>query len=955
MERGDMRGERMDEGKGGSGNERLPPAVGSAASAIGGVAECLSSPAVLAVWAAILAGCPAAPLTPLNMSAYSSRYSFMAAGLLCAVVLEATGRSPLDNLDRLGSRSTLMAVAGLVASALIPLVSIAILLAGRQVGYTASSLFTSVAFFIAALSWGLFAMRTGSVAGRDLLIQEDAFALDALDAPVHRRAVVAVLVCLAFMGFLRPLVLIVATSLGGLVVPDLPVVWRDPLQGGLQAEWAMPYRATSAEVFVVGYIVPAVLNAGAVVGIAALGYRAAGLLSMLSYAGDQEDDVRIHPGVLVVGSVALGMVAWALVSQAWRPSPWNALIYGVVALAAVIVLTAYAASAIKGLRAAEAELRADAGAKDVRAFPHSNLPAVFDVLTDRERDCLELALDGRPSADIAERLGIRPSTVRTYLQRAYKKCGFESLEHVRESLNGIKESDAVLVENREGAGALLSISQRFRFMLVVGLILTFAGLSAPLPYGFPQWGEAATWALAIVFGSAPMVVTSWLKPVLGRLAGDEDRVPVRFPRRSCMVPCVALASFSIGLLVFRMNQAWLHAGTFGSVLSFVKFFLLSGLIASALALLVRVRAWDMTRGSALACVAAMVACRAGVVPGAALAFAGVAIVLFVCLCVGRMAFGAMREAGPANDSIEGDDSTRCDGLLRRASRHVWSSTLALCAPALFAGIALEESMRSAFAVGDASDYLLAAACIALSVVLAVAVRRRSRGSATPILAVLACSILGAPRTFEFLPSLNMAVISLVVATACAFFASCRLGAARADQLALPALSMGVGALIGFRLFNILDDVSSNPFIAYQTPVARWSFWFPQAYIDPAAWPVLAILVLFMAALGAACIAAAIAFWRLWATAFDELEMSEAVASATFDQTRLRSYLAGRGLNDLQIAVALGILKGWTSARIARKSNYSVGAVNAARDAAYKRLRVHSKAQLAALIKRDVGF
>lgn len=84
-------------------------------------------------------------------------------------------------------------------------------------------------------------------------------------------------------------------------------------------------------------------------------------------------------------------------------------------------------------------------------------------------------------------------------------------------------------------------------------------------------------------------------------------------------------------------------------------------------------------------------------------------------------------------------------------------------------------------------------------------------------------------------------------------------------------------------------------------------------------------------------------------------MGEVVESAAFDQARLRSYLIGRGLNDLQATVVLGVLKGWTSARIARESNYSVGAVNAARDVAYKRLRVHSKAQLAALVKRDVGF
>lgn len=93
MERGDMRGERMDEVKGGLGDTRLEQVIKRSACAASAIAGHLSSPTGLTIWAAVLAACPAAPLTPLNMSAYSSRYSFMAAGLLCAVVLDAVGLS----------------------------------------------------------------------------------------------------------------------------------------------------------------------------------------------------------------------------------------------------------------------------------------------------------------------------------------------------------------------------------------------------------------------------------------------------------------------------------------------------------------------------------------------------------------------------------------------------------------------------------------------------------------------------------------------------------------------------------------------------------------------------------------------------------------------------------------------------------------------------------------------
>ncbi len=958
MERGDMRGERMDEVKGGLGDTRLEQVIKRSACAASAIAGHLSSPTGLTIWAAVLAACPAAPLTPLNMSAYSSRYSFMAAGLLCAVVLDAVGRFPLHGPQRLSSRASLVAVAGLVATAPIPLIPGAFLAAGGRVPYTVSSMFTRAMFFVAALSWGLLAIRACSAMGQDPSGKVGQYTPHGRGVSMLRRAALVLLGSLMLIGFARPVVLIIATSLGGIVVPDLPAMWRDAFQGGWQVQWATAYRVMPVEVVVAGYILPAVLNAASVVGIAALGYRAASSLSAWSYTGAQEDDARLQPGVLVVGSVALGMAAWALISQAWRPSPWNALPYCIAALLLNAALVMLAANAAKCLRAAEEELPASNLAKESPAAPRRDLPAAFDALTDRERRCLELALEGLPSADIAERLGIRPSTVRTYLQRAYKKGGFESLEGVKESLGGIEDPDAVQIGSMDKEGTPLSmpcISQRCRFMLVVGLILTVAGLSAPLPYGFPCWGEASTWALAIVFGSAPMVAASVLGPAFGLVVDDEIRSSARLACRVCLGACVALAVFSLGLLAFRLHGAWLHASEFGSPLSFAKFMLLSGMIASTLALFACAGVQNMARASALTCVFAMVVCSANAVPGIVLTISGVCVVLLACLEVGFTALKSMRQVGLAGDYATDEDPTKGSGRQRSAPYHAWSSTLALCAPALFAGIVFEQNMRSAFAGSGASDYLLAVACTSFTVVLAVAVWRRSRDFVVPILAALAFLSIDAIRAFQLSPSPDMAALGLMVAIACAFLASCHLGAARVNQMALPVLFMGLGALASFRLFNVLDDVSSNPFIAYQTPVAQWSFWLPQAYIDPAVWPVLAILVLFMAALGAAFIAMVIAFWRLWATAFDELEMGEVVESAAFDQARLRSYLIGRGLNDLQATVVLGVLKGWTSARIARESNYSVGAVNAARDVAYKRLRVHSKAQLAALVKRDVGF
>ncbi|MBA2707859.1 MAG: response regulator transcription factor [Gemmatimonadaceae bacterium] len=63
-----------------------------------------------------------------------------------------------------------------------------------------------------------------------------------------------------------------------------------------------------------------------------------------------------------------------------------------------------------GLRAIDPELAAEAWGE-------------MDPLTDRERQALRLAGDGRTTADIAETLGLSEGTVRNYLSEAMTKVG----------------------------------------------------------------------------------------------------------------------------------------------------------------------------------------------------------------------------------------------------------------------------------------------------------------------------------------------------------------------------------------------------------------------------------------------------------------------------------------------------------------------------------------------------
>ena len=62
-------------------------------------------------------------------------------------------------------------------------------------------------------------------------------------------------------------------------------------------------------------------------------------------------------------------------------------------------------------------------------------------------------------------------------------------------------------------------------------------------------------------------------------------------------------------------------------------------------------------------------------------------------------------------------------------------------------------------------------------------------------------------------------------------------------------------------------------------------------------------------------------------------------------------LLSRGLNEAQVAIALDILAGKSSAEIARSRHYARGTVNSARDTVYKTLGIHSRRELALLLQQ----
>lgn len=173
----------------------------------------------------------------------------------------------------------------------------------------------------------------------------------------------------------------------------------------------------------------------------------------------------------------------------------------------------------------------------------------------------------------------------------------------------------------------------------------------------------------------------------------------------------------------------------------------------------------------------------------------------------------------------------------------------------------------------------------------------------------------------------------LVAGLCAWFTRCRplsSGAATGSALVFAA------GLIGGRC-AIMAWKDTLLYEAYSLAI------YGDATTASAFIPAMAVLLL---ALGGICVVVDSVLFAASAQADKELQRP-----AVKEKTRL--YFASQGLGELEAAVLLLILAGDTGPVIAQKLNYSYGAVNNARDTAYKALDIHSKQELARLVDEHI--
>lgn len=565
-------------------------------------------------------------------------------------------------------------------------------------------------------------------------------------------------------------------------------------------------------------------------------------------------------------------------------------------------------------------------------------------LTDRERACLHLALEGRTSASIADELGIGASTARSYLQRAYRKLGVSSLGEARECMaaqSPVPEIAVKAVPNRVVAERIGWAGRAFAgaFSLLATLLLLPDASRGSWGAGF-----ASVYALAV----AALIAAVWnLAPNGGEsgaiLPPAVSRAVHAFPLSAVFMVVLGIARASFLVVGYRALP-WPFKEWYG-VERAVELLLLCALLSSLIALARRVHVVSPWEGAALR------PCLPSVVLGVSLGAMIVALVpdslavylLAAVLAAACAAFAVHVICGSTKAASACDDETQAPLELDNTVFPMLVPTVLLAACALEA--IWRDRAQFSFAPAFV-PWLLALAALLLKLLSPRAGFRFAACTlafGVPVTACASACGYGPMVLFAFDAALAACLMLCV---------RCRVhitGQLRARCLALFA----VGLVMSVKAMNLFGDVS---LWAYQSMYS--SFASSVAAVVPVSGAgdlrgtLLALGAAFVAvmSIGSILLLAFVA-----RNAAGELSVRRQLSAPSFDGNRLRSYLAGRGLNETQTEVLIATARGKTAPSIAAELHYASGTVSSARDAGYRLLRVHSRTQLVALLRRDAGL
>lgn len=594
---------------------------------------------------------------------------------------------------------------------------------------------------------------------------------------------------------------------------------------------------------------------------------------------------------------SLGMLCWSCLQRVIKPyEAFSTYAVAVAAAAFLVLLVVWRVCSARGER------------ENLSDQPQANpVPEGFKTsleaakLSPRETEAVLLCVEGRTSAESAGIMGIKDATVRSLLQRAYKKVGVASKDELL-ALAGVSVQEAQLGRDR-ATSRRTGIDGESYLLWVAVLVCFFVPWE---PVAQPLWGMGRDALYGAAFGAlCGSVAACFLlrQPSKGFRASGLRGI-------DC---CLYAACVALGIA----GQSYaLEGAAFGMV----RFFVLFGFCALAVGRLCGLPVGEMPKSHRLfrssMAVTPFLVLLLFMLPVCRMALALVATCFFMAACFSRC--GSEREDA-RREAVSG------------RSRTLELSPLSLFFLAL--GFACEESWRS---LGHSSlvSYCFAfclASVVALCFALARCEKRKAWPLCTGLAALCACSL-----AFD----VPCAAIAVALLGAASFVLSCSEHQIfeHGSLWSLPA-ALGVAVLVSDAAVNSLGDFTVQ---GIGFGVSR--LWGLAGSSGTAA----------------ACIALALCLVGLGSLVFyaallirAPFLMEDASKDSLTRDERILSYLKSQGATETQALVLVDTAKGMSAASISSSRHFSQGTVSEARWSGYRMLGIHSKAELVETITRNV--
>lgn len=538
------------------------------------------------------------------------------------------------------------------------------------------------------------------------------------------------------------------------------------------------------------------------------------------------------------------------------------------------------------------------------------------MLAPRERAVAMLRLQGASVQEVAQELGIKPSSVRTTMHRVYQKCGVANLDELRATVVGSVGDDSCSYsmdadECDNSTSFAVQLVVEMCFLLCAPVVLVHILFIYASPVRFNLNDAAAVGLMVLGFFLAMICGPALKRWILARPPWLRAILSVGFA--GCFVACMAEVLFMWMLLGYPVPTTG-AAHVMAYALCFVVPLLVMGIVSTT-----RVTSFDVLRAHPLAlCITLVIQAIVASWTSIGGAVAAMAFVTAICACVFLFSFAKpYPESGFHPDKSIFDVS---DGARPAAAR---SFSIASIVFGMSLGAASLPSIHGLI------EFVACLPSIAVIVCMGYVSHRMKVLSALRLLwrTVLMLGVMGVVAGVSHSYPLG-AFIDVAIVLVLSFHTVCIDAALRESARSwtrVGSLLVCLGVLLG--VFSI-KVFSSSPFDAFDLhSVIAWTFFCVGAAL---------ILALY----------GAHAIWRLCQFLLDAAELgAHGKTMLPGDTQRMRAFLVLQGLNDFECEVVLRTVEGASIQEIANALHYSASSVKAARGRAYRMFDVHDAAGL----------